>query len=239
MSRRRPIPRLGPALEFPDPRRAPADAPLAMGGDLSPDRLRLAYRMGIFPWYSEELPVLWHSPDPRMGIIVPEFHLPSRLARTLRSGRFRLTVDTDFPAIIRACATVPRPTQDGTWITPEMIEAYERLHQEGTAHCVACHDPDDQLVGGIYGVAVGRIFCGESMFHTARDASKAALAGLLAVLRRGGFVLLDTQVPSEHLIQFGAMIVPRPIFLDLLDAVRDEPVPADCWSVDPMECLNS
>lgn len=215
--------------DFPPAALAPRHGPLAIGGDLSPARLLRAYRAGIFPWYSEGEPICWHSPDPRAGIPVQDFHVPRRLARTIAARRFRLAVNCDFAAVIRACAETPRPGQDGTWITGEMIEAYIELHRLGAAHCVAAWQ-DGELAGGIYGVAVGGVFSGESMFHRRTDASKAALVGLLSLLRRGGAILLDAQQYSRHLEQFGGGLVRRRDFLALLDAVGDRPQPPGLWT---------
>ena len=187
---------------------------VAVGGDLSPARLLEAYRRGIFPWYDEQTPVLWWSPDPRAVFELDRFHVPRRLLRTVRSGRFRVTVNRDFGAVIRACA---ENRKDGTWITPEMIEAYERLHRLGYAHSVEAWC-GDVLGGGIYGVAAGGLFAGESMFTRVRDGSKVALVALAERLRERGFVLFDTQFVTEHTRRFGAAEIPRAEYLARLRA---------------------
>lgn len=208
------------AALFPDPAAAPEDAPLCMGGDLNPLRLLAAYSRGIFPWYGEGLPLLWWSPDPRCVLPLESFHLPRRSARTLRVSPFILTLDAAFGRVIRACAA-PRSDSGqeppGTWITPEMIDAYEHLHTLGYAHSVEAWR-GDKLVGGLYGVSLGRAFFGESMFHRAPEASRAALAGLVGVLRRRDAVLLDCQQATSHMERMGAQLVPRSDFLRELAA---------------------
>ncbi len=206
------------AARFPDPANAPADAPLCMGGDLGPVRLLAAYSLGIFPWYGPGLPLLWWSPDPRCVLPLEDFHLPRRSARTMRASPFTLTLDAAFGRVISACAA-PRsgPEPPGTWITPEMLTAYERLHSYGYAHSVEAWR-DGRLVGGLYGVALGRAFFGESMFHTEPEASRAALAGLVALLRRRGATLLDCQQATPHMVRMGAKLLPRNEFLRQLSA---------------------
>jgi leucyl/phenylalanyl-tRNA--protein transferase len=207
---------LGRRLWFPPPDHAPAHGLLAVGGDLSVERLLLAYSMGIFPWYSDETPILWYSPNPRYVLKLDEWHLPARLERTIRSGRFEVRFDSAFKDVITACAAVPRPGQDGTWITEDMKAAYCTLHETGYAHCVEAWR-DGRLVGGIYGVSLGRIFFGESMFHTERDASKVALAALVHRLQDRNYHLLDCQQETGHLARFGARAITRAHFLRLLD----------------------
>jgi leucyl/phenylalanyl-tRNA---protein transferase len=187
---------------------------VAVGGDLSPARLLEAYRRGIVPWYDEQTPVLWWSPDPRAVFELDRFHVPRRLLRTARSGRFTVTVNRDFGAVIRACA---EDRKDGTWITPDMIEAYKRLHRLGYPHSVEAWC-GDVLGGGIYGVAVGGLFAGESMFTRVRDGSKVALVALAGRLRERGFVLFDTQFVTEHTRRFGAVEIPRAEYLARLRA---------------------
>jgi leucyl/phenylalanyl-tRNA--protein transferase len=187
---------------------------VAVGGDLSPARLLEAYRRGVFPWYDEQTPVLWWSPDPRAVFDLDRIHVPHRLRRTIRSGRFTVTVNRAFGAVIRACAVRPG---EGTWITPEMIEAYERLHRLGYAHSVEAWC-GETLGGGIYGVAVGGLFAGESMFTRVRDGSKVALVALAERLRQRGYVLFDTQFVTEHTKRFGAFEVPREEYLARLRA---------------------
>lgn len=187
---------------------------VAIGGDLSPERLLDAYRAGVFPWYEEGYPLCWWSPDPRAifdlerGMIISR-----RLARTIRSGRFQLTINRAFGAVIRGCADRP----EGTWIVPEMIEAYERLHRLGYAHSIEAWR-GGQLAGGLYGVAIAGFFAGESMFHRQTDASKVALAFTIQHLRRRGFRLFDIQFLTEHTARLGAVEIPRADYLQRLAA---------------------
>lgn len=204
-------------LAFPPPRLASPPGLLAFGGDLSVERLLLAYRTGVFPWYSDGEPILWWSPDPRFVLLPSEFHLPRRLERTLRQRRFHITLDEAFDAVIRNCATAPRPGQDGTWITLEMEQAYRRLHRAGYGHSVECW-MDGELAGGLYGVSLGAYFSGESMFSRRADASKVALAALVTLARAWDFVLIDCQVPTPHLERLGAREIRRSRFLELLKA---------------------
>jgi leucyl/phenylalanyl-tRNA--protein transferase len=187
---------------------------LAGGGDLSPERLVAAYRRGIFPWFSEGQPVLWWSPDPREVLFPDEFLISRSLARTLRSGRLTTTHDQAFEDVIDACAA-PRPGAHGTWITSGMRDAYVELHRRGLAHSIETWEAG-ALVGGLYGIAVGRVFCGESMFSRARDASKVALAALVVAAPQRGFELIDCQMPSAHLRSLGSRPLPRERFLNYL-----------------------
>lgn len=212
-----PVFRLGRAPVFPDPALAEPEGLLAIGGDLSAERLIAAYRQGIFPWYEPGGPILWWSPDPRTVLFTDEFRPHRRLLRTIRQGRFETRFDTAFAQVIRACVRVPRRHEDGTWITPEMQEAYVRLHRLGHAHSMETWR-EGRLVGGIYGVQVGRCFCGESMFHLETDASKVALAALMDRLRAQEIHLLDCQIASEHVISLGAREIPRTEFLTYLGA---------------------
>lgn len=198
-----------PRLPLLDPELADDYGLVAVGGDLNPARLLDAYRRGIFPWYDERTPVMWWSPDPRAVFDLDRIHVPRRLRRTIRSGRFTVTVNRDFGAVIRACAVRPG---EGTWITPEMIAAYERLHRLGHAHSVEAWC-GDVLGGGIYGVALGGLFAGESMCTRVRDGSKVALAALTERLRERGFVLFDTQFVTDHTRRFGAFEIPRKEYL--------------------------
>ena len=197
-----------------DPELADATGLVAMGGDLNPARLLDAYRRGIFPWYDENLPICWWSPDPRAIFELDRFHVPRRLRRTCRSGRFQVTWNRAFAEVIRGCAD--RPGQ-GTWITPEMTHAYERLHGLGHAHSIEVWS-GDQLAGGIYGVAVGGLFAGESMFSRRRDASKVALVHLIERLRERGFQLFDIQFLNDHTARLGAVEIPRREYLERLRA---------------------
>jgi leucyl/phenylalanyl-tRNA--protein transferase len=204
-----------PAAPFPpaDMALREPDGLLAIGGDLSPARLLNAYASGIFPWYSEGQPLLWWSPDPRTVFRTDGVRLSSRLRRELRRCRWTVRADTAFDRVIEACATSARPGQHGTWITPEMQHAYRKLHRLGHAHSVEVYDGAD-LVGGLYGVAIGRMFFGESMFSARSGGSKVALAGLATRLHSWGWPLLDAQVENPHLLSLGAESWPRRRFLD-------------------------
>ena len=180
---------------------------LCAGGDLSPERLLDAYHHGIFPWFSEGEPILWWSPDPRMVLFPQELKISRSLAKTLRRGHYEVRLDTAFPAVIRECS-LPRPGQDGTWITAEMQQAYDRLHELGYAHSVETWI-DGQLAGGLYGMAIGRAFYGESMFSRVTDASKIALVHLARYLERRGFAVIDCQMNTAHLVSLGAREIRR------------------------------
>ncbi|MDP8970296.1 MAG: leucyl/phenylalanyl-tRNA--protein transferase [Actinomycetota bacterium] len=208
----------GRPSRFPDPRTGPGDAPLAVGGDCAPATLLDAYAHGIFPWPADERTLLWWSPDPRAVIPLDGLHVSRSLRRTLRSQRFSCSVDAAFGQVVAGCAH--RPGQ-GTWITAELAGGYRRLHGLGHAHSVEVWDRSGRLVGGVYGVAMGAAFMGESMFHRAADASKVALVHLVERLRAGGFVLLDAQLPTSHLASLGAIEMARSQFLDrLAEALR-------------------
>jgi leucyl/phenylalanyl-tRNA--protein transferase len=203
---------------------------LAAGADLSPSRLLDAYTQGIFPWFGREDPLLWWSPDPRMVLYVRELRVSRSLRRTIRSGRFHVTVDTAFPAVIEGCAE-PRSGQDGTWITPEMHDAYCRLFEMGYAHSVEAW-ADGRLAGGLYGVSIGRMFFGESMFSRQSDASKVAFVHMVAQFGRWGVPLIDCQMPTSHLASFGAREIPRTDFLDQVHELVRQPAPAAPWRLD-------
>lgn len=215
---------------FPDPSHAEADPNglLAVGGDLSPRRLLQAYRAGVFPWYSDDQPILWWSPDPRMVLFPGELHVSRSLRKTLRRGCFEVSVDHAFGQVIRACAG-PRRDGDGTWLLPEMIDAYQTLHELALAHSVEVWQ-DGELVGGTYGVALGRAFFGESMFSHRTDASKVALVQLVELLRTAAFVFIDCQVYTGHLERLGAREIPRQDFLALLHQALREP-PLKDWAL--------
>lgn len=191
---------------------------LAVGGDLAPERLLAAYRRGIFPWYSPGEPILWWSPDPRMVLFPAEFKVSRSLGRTLRRGGYEVRLDTAFARVIAACAQTPRRGQHGTWIVPEMQAAYRRLHELGLAHSVETW-VDGELVGGLYGIALGRMFYGESMFSWRSDASKIAVAHLAAYLEKLGFGMVDCQMHTTHLASLGAREIPRDDFIARLDAL--------------------
>jgi leucyl/phenylalanyl-tRNA---protein transferase len=203
------------------------DGLLAAGGDLSTERLLAAYRRGIFPWYSRGQPILWWSPDPRTVFETDRMHVPRRLARFLRACNWRLTADTAFETVIRACAA-PRAQQRGTWLDPDMRKAYQRLHALGHAHSVEAWD-GDALVGGIYGVAIGRMFFGESMFSAADNGSKVALLALARALRDWGCPLLDAQVASPHLFTLGATEIGRGEFSARVAALTAQPGVSGTW----------
>lgn len=200
-----PFPPLEQALEEPN-------GLLAAGGELSAPRLLRAYRQGIFPWFSEHQPALWWSPDPRMVLFPEEFRLTRSLLKTLRNADYQVRLDSAFHQVIAACAQTPRPGQDGTWITAEIRHAYGALHELGLAHSVETW-VEGELVGGLYGVALGRMFYGESMFARRRDASKIAFAHLVRYLRQEGFAMIDCQMKTGHLASLGAREIPRRDFI--------------------------
>lgn len=206
----------GSEIRFPDPRSALSwpNGLLAAGGDLSPERLLTAYRLGIFPWYEAGQPILWWCPDPRAVIFPRELHVARRLRRFLAQRPFQASFDRDFAAVVRGCARGEDPGT-GTWITPEMMSAYARLHALGHAHSVEIW-AGDALVGGLYGVALGRAFFAESMFSRRPNASKAAMVFLMQALRARDFLVMDCQLPSRHLASMGAREIPRREFLALL-----------------------
>lgn len=207
-------PILGERLHFPDPRLVDGEGLVAIGGDLSVPRLRLAYRSGIFPWTVN--PITWWSPDPRAIFELEGLHVPRSLAKFLRRNPFAITHDRAFVRVMQACAA-PAPGRGGVWITPEFIEAYTRLHEQGDAHSVECWR-EDELVGGIYGVSQGGLFAGESMFHRVTNASKVALLHLVQHLRACGFVLFDIQMITPATRQLGAVEIPRAEYLKRLHA---------------------
>jgi leucyl/phenylalanyl-tRNA---protein transferase len=211
-----PLFHLGPDPIFPAPELSEPEGLLAIGGDLSTERLLAAYRRGIFPWFEPGGPILWWSPDPRMVLLPGDLRISRRLRRTMRQGRFETRFDTAFARVIQACAETLREHEDGTWITAEMQQAYIRLHELSHAHSMETWR-GDRLVGGIYGVRVGRCFSGESMFHHETDASKVALAALVDRLHAEGVDLIDCQIPSEHLRRLGAREIPRAEFLRRLE----------------------
>lgn len=223
------IPGDDPTWEFPDPGLAMEEPNglLAVGGDLSAERLIKAYRRGLFPWYSDGQPILWWSPNPRAVLFPERLNVSRSLKKVLRKGRYTVTYDTAFNEVVCACAG-PRRGGPGTWITREMRHAYERLHGLGVAHSVECWR-DKTLAGGLYGVALGRVFFGESMFYHQRDASKFAFVHLVHQLQRWGYALIDCQVSSDHLASLGAVDIERTAFLDLLGRWGGEPAAARAW----------
>lgn len=201
--------------QFPDPRTAEADGLLAVGGDLSVESLLTAYTQGIFPWYGENSPILWWSPDPRLVLFPTSFKVSDSLNQRIRSGKYVVKTDSNFSDVINLCATVYRKGQKGTWLTPEMIEAYIRLHEAGYAHSFETWK-DGDLVGGLYGVSLGKAFFGESMFHLVPDASKIALHALVKWCLDYDFHFIDAQQSTSHLKSLGAEEITRPRFLKLL-----------------------
>jgi leucyl/phenylalanyl-tRNA--protein transferase len=220
-----------PPEAFPDPARAlrEPDGLLAVGGDLSPARLLYAYRHGIFPWYDAGLPILWWSPDPRAVFTPESLHVSRSLRRRMRGGGYELRLDSAFAEVMQACAG-PRPQHPGggTWLNAEMQAAYQELHDLGHAHCAELWT-EHGLIGGLYGVAVGRVFFGESMFSHATDASKIVLVELMRRLDGWGYAFMDCQVQSEHLQRMGSMPVPRADFLGRLAGLCDQPVSPGAW----------
>lgn len=211
---------------FPPAEAANPDGLLAVGGDLSAERLLIAYQNGIFPWFGPHDPILWWSPNPRLVLYPEQLHVSKSLAKKLRQGRFKVTFDQAFDRVMQACGDCRRET--GTWIIPAMVEAYGRLHRMGYAHSVEVWD-EQQLAGGLYGVSMGRCFFGESMFSQRADASKIALVHLVGLLRRHGFHLIDCQVTSDHLKRLGARAIPRRRFLRELRRAIDDRNGPDPW----------
>lgn len=220
--------RLGPELVFPHPDESEPDGLLAVGGDLSPERLLLAYSAGIFPWYGEGLPILWHSPDPRTVLRPGDLHVPKSLRKVLRRGDYTVKLDTDFVSVIERCAHVRRPDTDGTWITDDMRAAYVRMFELGFAHSAESWY-EGRLVGGLYGVSLGSAFFGESMFAERADASKVAFVRLAEQLARWDFELIDCQVHTEHLERFGAEPWPRQRFLKALARALERATRSGPW----------
>lgn len=221
-----------PVTAFPDVNFAlrEPDGLLAVGGDLSSERILAAYRRGIFPWYSDSQPVLWWSPDPRTVLFPAQLKLSRSLRKTLRREHFSVSLDQSFSDVIEACAE-PRPGSSGTWITEEMANAYSSLHAQGYAHSVECR-LDGELVGGLYGVAIGRVFFGESMFSRVTDASKVAFAWLVRQLEARDFGLVDCQIHTRHLASLGASEIPRAEFIRHLDALCESGPPPGHWHFD-------
>ena len=207
---------------------------LAAGGDLSPGRILAAYRSGIFPWFGAGQPILWWSPDPRMVLYVDEFHVSHSLRKRVKRREFEIRVDTAFGDVMAQCAHASRRGQLGTWITPAIVDAYRELHVEGFGHSVEAWR-DGELVGGLYGLALDRMFFGESMFAHESDASKVALAGLVEVLRRLDMPLIDCQQETAHLASFGARAIPRPAFATHLNELIHSTAPPAGWTRGPID----
>lgn len=234
-------------LDFPPVSQSTKEGLLAIGGDLSPERLLVAYSSGIFPWYTEGEPILWWSLDPRMVMKPTDLKVTKSLWKTIESNKFSCSFDTDFEGVIRACATVPRTDQQvvedeedadepSTWISEDMIHAYCELHELGFAHSVETY-MDNELVGGLYGVSIGKIFCGESMFHTKSDASKVALYNLCQFLIRNNFELIDAQQETGHMKRMGAAPIPRKEFMKQLKLLVKEQSLVGNWGDGSAEFL--
>lgn len=207
---------LNDSLIFPHPENAEPNGLLAVGGDLSEERLLLAYRNGIFPWYSEGDPIMWFSPDPRLVIFLDDLYVSTKLKKTIRSNAYEVKFDSRFEEVIKRCSKTDRRGQDGTWITDEMIDAYIGLHKSGYAHSVEAFQ-EGELVGGLYGVSLGGAFFGESMFFEASNASKVALYHLVEKLKSWNFDFIDSQVPNDHMKSMGGKELGRGEFLELLE----------------------
>jgi leucyl/phenylalanyl-tRNA--protein transferase len=229
-------------VDFPDVSLAleEPDGLLAVGGDLSPARLTAAYRQGIFPWYNDDQPILWWAPNPRAVLFPADLKISRSLQKTLRktlhNKKFTVSFDQAFAEVIEACSGPRKPHNDpGTWITDDMKQAYQQFHAQGLAHSVECWC-DGKLVGGLYGVAIGQVFFGESMFSRQTDASKVAFVTLVQQLSRWGFALIDCQVQSQHLESLGARNIRREDFMALLDQHCEQPGRPGLWQVDTLTC---
>lgn len=216
-------------LIFPNPELAEEDGLLAIGGDLSPERLLLAYSHGIFPWFNEGDPILWWSLNPRLILFFDHFKCSKSLQRTIKSNKFEIRFDTNFEEVIINCSKVKRKEQSDTWISNEMIEAYTQIHKLGFAHSVEVYF-HDKMVGGLYGVAIGKAYIGESMFHTMTDASKIALYHLVILLKKLDFDFIDAQQSTNHLISLGAKEIERRIYLKLLEDATKHPTYRGNWN---------
>jgi leucyl/phenylalanyl-tRNA--protein transferase len=211
-----PLFKLTDELFFPNPELSLQDGLLAVGGDLSIERLLLAYKNGIFPWYDDQSPILWWSPNPRMVLFPKKLKVSKSLWQVIRQKKFEVKVDENFASVIKNCAAMPRTDQPGTWITNEMMQAYIDLHDNGFAHSFETYF-DGELVGGLYGISLGRVFFGESMFHKMSDASKVALYYLTEKVKSWKFLMIDAQQDTPHMRRMGAKTIPRKDFLALLD----------------------
>lgn len=218
------------ALSFPNPRLANSEGLLAIGGDLSIPRLLLAYSSGIFPWYNEGEPICWYSPQPRMVLFPDNLKVSKTMRQVLERKHFEIRVDTSFEAVMRACGSVSRPGQDGTWITDAMLNAYTALHAEGYAHSVEAWQ-EGELVGGLYGISIGKCFFGESMFAKVSNASKAAFISLVQDLKARGYWLIDCQVYTSHLASLGAELIQRRFFLEYMERNKTEATRIGKWEM--------
>jgi leucyl/phenylalanyl-tRNA--protein transferase len=226
-----PVYLLSETLNFPDPRLASREGLLAVGGDLSQERLLLAYRHGIFPWFTENEPILWWSPDPRLVLFPEEFHISASLRKIIKNEAFQVTMDRAFHRVIAECAQIRIENNEPTWIVDNMMEAYCRLHESGFAHSVETWYKGN-LAGGLYGVSIGKCFFGESMFARVSNASKVALAKLVDHLERLLFQLVDCQVSTQHLKNMGAREISRDRFLSLLDKALQQPSMKGKWTLE-------
>jgi len=223
-----PVFRLSDQIQFPSPNLAEDNGLLAIGGDLSPERLISAYSRGIFPWFSEGDPILWWCTSPRLVIFLKEFHIPKRLARYIKTSDITITRNCAFTETIRECAKIRTEHGDETWILPEMVAAYTKLHQLGFAHSFECWQ-QDKLIGGLYGIALGKVFFGESMFSRVKCASQFALVALVDFLKKENFTLIDCQMTTNHLIRFGAREISSKEFQDHLKANIKTFIPHKEW----------
>jgi len=217
------FPPLDMALTYPD-------GLLAMGGDLSPERIMVAYRKGIFPWFSDDEPILWWAPTQRMVLFPELLHISRSLKKTMKKHHFTFTMNQAFSQVVEECAAAYRPEQDGTWITPEVHQAYCQLHQYGLAHSVECWE-EGELVGGLYGVAIGRVFYGESMFSRVSNASKISFVYFVKQLQRWGYEMIDCQQHTDNLARFGAVEIPRQNFTSLLNTLCEQSL-SHTWQCD-------
>jgi leucyl/phenylalanyl-tRNA--protein transferase len=216
------------SLLFPNPQDANEDGIVAWGGDLNPSRLLRAYQSGIFPWYSKNDPIIWWSPDPRLIMELNDFKLSRSLKKSIKKFTYRF--DTNFKEVMHKCATTLRSDQNGTWINDDIIEAYSVLHGQGIAHSIEAYQ-DNILIGGLYGLSIGKVFCGESMFAHVSDASKSAYAILIKHLKEWGYDFVDCQVPTEHLKSLGAKEVARDYFLMRLQKTNMDII-NNIWEID-------
>lgn len=215
-------------FDFPPLESASPEGVLCVGGNLSPGMLLSAYSQGVFPWFNDDDPIVWWSPDPRFILVPSELHVSATMKKIIKRRRFELRLDTAFGQVIRACASIPRPGQDGTWITEDMIAAYERLHEAGLAHSVEAWS-DGRLAGGLYGIALGSAFFGESMFSREPDASKAAFIPFAWRLAEAGFTLIDSQVRTDHVASLGGRHVSRAEYVERLAAALEAPTLRGPW----------
>ncbi|MCP4671312.1 MAG: leucyl/phenylalanyl-tRNA--protein transferase [Desulfobacula sp.] len=225
-----PLFRLSEKLDFPPAYFARSDGLLCVGGDLTPQRLILAYERGIFPWFSESEPLLWWSPDPRLVLFPGNIHISKSLKKKIKRSLFDIKIDNAFEETIRSCALVRKDRDEGTWIIPEMVSAYTKLHGLGYAHSIEAWQ-DNKLVGGLYGVCIGGSFFGESMFSFVNDASKIALVVLANLLKKNKFDLIDCQVTTQHLLDMGACEIPRAVFLNIIKKSVKRKMDKNLWNL--------